>query len=103
MGCLKMANEKRLIDANKLLEDANRTTPFLASLGDIVDVEFLVNKQPTVDAVEVTRCEKCKFCRNFYPIKELGKEPIQVWYCDLYRCNRKPDEFCSDGERREGE
>ncbi len=52
---------------------------------------------------EVVRCNACKHCRTFYPVKEIGKEAIQVWYCDLYRCNRKTDEFCSDGERREGE
>ena len=55
------------------------------------------------DAVKVVRCKDCKYCRTFYPVKEIGKEAIQVWYCDLYRCNRKTDEFCSDGERREGE
>ena len=48
---------KRLIDANALMEDARRCSPFVACLGDIVDIELLVNDQPTVDAVEVVHGE----------------------------------------------
>ena len=48
-----MATEKRLIDANALMEEARRCSPFVAGLGDIVDIELLVNDQPTVEAVEV--------------------------------------------------
>ena len=62
--------------------------------------QFADRKKRTKEIVEVVRCKDCKFCRTFYPIKEIDKEAIQVWYCDLYRCNRKPDEFCSDGERK---
>lgn len=51
--------------------------------------------------VEVVRCKDCRFCRTFFPEKQIGKEARRVWYCDLYRCNRKTDEYCSDGERRE--
>lgn len=51
--------------------------------------------------VEVVRCKDCRFCRTFFPEKQIGKEARQVWYCDLYRCDRKTDEYCSDGERRE--
>ncbi len=50
---------------------------------------------------EVVRCKNCRFCRTFFPEKQIGKEARRVWYCDLYRCNRKADEYCSDGERRE--
>lgn len=59
-----------------------------------------VETLPTVDAVEVVRCGGCRFCKTFYPEKPIDGEAIQVWFCELYRCKRKPDEFCSDGERR---
>lgn len=64
-------------------------------------LEIVVKQMKPVDAVEVVRCEDCKFCRTFFPEKQIGKEARQVWYCDLYRCNRKADEYCSDGERPE--
>ena len=108
-------NKKRLIDANALMDEFraymveryDREKCFSEENCKTCDRPCLwwreVNEAPTVDAVEVVRCKDCKFCRTFYPIKEIDKEAIQVWYCDLYRCNRKPDEFCSDGERREGE
>lgn len=64
-------------------------------------VSAILEACKNVDAVKVVRCVDCKFCRTFFPEKEIGKEARQVWYCDLYRCNRKTDEFCSDGERKQ--
>lgn len=50
-----------------------------------------IDEQPTVDAVEVVRCEECKYS---HPYRLL-----------LYRCDRMgivfKDEYCSKGERRE--
>ena len=60
---------------------------------------FEIVKAPTVDAVKVVRCKDCKHCDTFYPRKEIGKEPEQVWYCKPYKLTRKPDDFCSDGAR----
>ena len=48
-----MANEKRLIDANALMDDVEMDGALYACLGAVDDVRFLVNSQPTVDAVEV--------------------------------------------------
>ena len=50
---------------------------------------------PTVDAVEVVRCEDCKHC-----------DP-ENYHCDHPMStgaplSRKPDDFCSYGERKEG-
>lgn len=55
------------------------------------------------DVVPVVRCNDCKYCETFYPAKEIGKEARQVWYCKLYKFSRKPEEFCSDGERKDNE
>lgn len=89
----------RLIDADALLDEVCE---------DLGEGEVLysippsyIDDAPTVDAVEVVRCKDCRFCRTFFPEKQIGKEARRVWYCDLYRCNRKADEYCSDGERRE--
>ena len=47
-----MAN-KRLIDANALMDDVEMDGALYACLGAVDDVRFLVDSQPTVDAVEV--------------------------------------------------
>jgi hypothetical protein len=119
---MKMVN-KRLIDAEAVRHKINAFAASVVYRGNaemfngkdtcnlneytrgyergILDAQKIVCGQDPVDAVEVVRCVDCKFCRTFFPEKEIGKEARQVWYCDLYRCNRKTDEYCSDGERRE--
>ena len=52
-----MEDEKRLIDANELLKDAEDYSPISCGLADMYDVKWLVDAQPTVDAVEVVHAE----------------------------------------------
>ena len=84
-----MANEKRLIDADAFLEKMKRTSRYF-------DVVFDVEDMPTVDAVEVVRCQECKYRfennghrKNGCPIIDAN-----IWMDD--------DDFCSHGERKEG-
>ena len=74
-----MANEKRLIDANALMDDVEMDGALYACLGAVDDVRFLVDSQPTVDAVEVVHArwegsafnihgeyeEKCSHCKQW--------------------------------------
>ena len=85
----KSSNEKRLIDADALLEKMKRTSRYF-------DVVFDVEEMPTVDAVEVVRCRECKYrfgnnghSKNGCPIIDAN-----IWMDD--------DDFCSYGERKEG-
>lgn len=85
----KSSNEKRLIDADALLEKMKRTSRYF-------DVLFDVEEMPTVDAVEVVRCWECKYrfgnnghSKNGCPIIDAN-----IWLDD--------DDFCSYGERKEG-
>lgn len=85
-----MANEKRLIDANALIEEANAEGAY-----GYVDA-FQIANAPTVDAVEVVRCRECKhwhketlFC-DYMPYGE-AQERVN-WYVD---------DFCSYGERKD--
>ena len=87
-----MANEKRLIDANALIEEANAEGAY-----GYVDA-FQIANAPTVDAVEVVRCRECKhwhketlFC-DYMPYGE-AQERVN-WYAD---------DFCSYGERKDNE
>ena len=75
----KSSNEKRLIDADALLEKMKRTSRYF-------DVLFDVEEMPTVDAVPVVRCRDC---RKF---KTYGCRMVASGY----------DDFCSYGERKEG-
>ena len=97
-----MANEVRLIDANAFLDEikerhddimhdpiVDKATKWRESVcfGGVVNI---LVKMPTVDAVEVVRCKDCgHYHENVCPI-----------WCYT---ETKPDDFCSYGERREGE
>ena len=84
---------KRLIDADEAIID------FGFEWDDIPPTreEFVhfLKKQKTVDAVPVVRCRECKHC-----------DP-ESYHCDHHMgtvapLSRKPDDFCSYGERKEG-
>ena len=92
-----MANEKRLIDADAFLKDI-----LTAGIGKTIieysesDIGYMIRKRPTVDAVEVVRCMDCIHC-----------DP-ENYHCDHYMgtaapLRRKPDDFCSYGERKDGD
>ena len=94
-----MANEKRLIDANALRVQFDDIPPFIGVTGGCV--QQAIDKAPTVDAVEVVRCKDCK-------------HRVVGWNNGAYHCGNpcygmasgvelKDDDFCSYGERREGE
>lgn len=100
-----MSTEKRLIDANAFMAyiDKQYCTPCKANGQDyheircracwVDDMSIELDAIPTVDAVEVVRCKDCKYYSN-------------GWLCNLYlnvSHEMKPDDFCSYGERREGE
>lgn len=58
----------------------------------------LIEKATTVDAVVVTRCKDCKHydmgvCLKIY---SDGNVPSVAWQ------KRKPEDFCSYGERKDG-
>ena len=52
---------------------------------------------------ELVRCKDCKHCKLRYPEKQIDKEATPGWYCKEHKSYRRPDDFCSYGERREGE
>ena len=58
----------------------------------------MLDKMPTIDAVPVVRCKDCvngTFCLN-----SQGAEYVDCMLDDY--SVRKPDDFCSYGERKEG-
>ena len=86
----KQSSEKRLIDADALIKEANADGAY-----GYVD-EKQIADAPTVDAVEVVRCMDCKHCdpENYHCDHPMGTAaPLK----------RKPDDFCSYGERKDGD
>lgn len=100
----------RLIDADNLLKQYERIDWYSVSKeGQFMrgattednpfihyyDGEEIIKNAPTVDAVEVVRCRECKHCdpENHHCDHHMGTvAPLR----------RKPDDFCSYGERKEG-
>ena len=104
-----MANEKRLIDANAFLKDI-----LTAGIGKTIieysesDIGYMIRKRPTVDAVEVVRCEKCNHAvwdgeYEMWKCVEDAEydEESGVWfgYCEYHN----GDFFCAHGKRKDGD
>ena len=90
----------RLIDADRLFESIydNVSAPYEEAVAAKEDCLGEIEDAPTVDAVPVVRCKDCvngTFCLN-----SQGSEYVDC-ILDDYSV-RKPDDFCSYGERKEG-
>ena len=89
-----MAKEKRLIDANAVDYEN-----IMCSQSQLHWLNAIIEKQSTVDAVEVVRCEDCEHCvKNpagyvCYDPRDIYAEGVKVYAND----------FCSYGERRCGD
>ena len=87
-----MTSGKRLIDANRALEIVHKQGIAHPSAYHLTNYAALILQEaPTVDAVEVIRCKDCKHYD--------GK-----WLCKISGVpSRKPCDFCSYGERKNGD
>ena len=89
---MTMASEKRLIDADRALKIVYEQAAERPDAYYLFDYAALILQEaPTVDAVEVVRCRDCKHYD--------GK-----WLCKISGVpSRKPCDFCSHGERKDGD
>ena len=87
-----MAQKKRLIDANDLRAQFDDIPPFIGLTGGCV--QQYIDKTPTVDAEEVVHCFDCKHCD---PENRHCDHPMAT----TLPIGRKPDDFCSYGERKD--
>ena len=85
----KATNEKRLIDANALIAEYDRV-----HIGEPGKARKLMEDAPTVDAVEVVRCQDCKYHEDTLV--------IGVEHCCLYDLTMRYNDFCSYGKRDGG-
>ena len=93
-----MATEKRLIDANALIDALPVVTEDkrITLYGAVADFMITIFAMPTVDAVEVVRCKDCKHYMLWEDseYKRTCSKSIGLMISD-------PDDFCSYGERKD--
>ena len=92
----------RLIDADAL-NLAFPITDDLYGMLKQVGIEMVKSRiadAPTVDAVEVVRCEKCFYAIPYNERWTRPKNNNFMW-CKRNEDARPLDWFCADGERRE--
>ena len=92
-----MATEKRLIDANALVieellvMDRDYINEFASGVRKVMNA---IRRLPVVDAVEVVRCKNCKAKYEY---------SSNNFYCYLNGMPINEDDFCSLGEKMDGE
>ena len=79
----------RYIDANKVMEEINRTGGHNLCGWQTIGVKALIDRQQTADVVEVVRCKDCK-----HFVSEICRHDFAMNFC-------RGDDFCSYGERKE--
>ena len=84
-----MANEKRLIDANALIKEANAEGAY-----GYVDAKQIADA-PTIDAVKVVRCKNC--IRRY----DTDECPMCFLSGRRYYESTRDDGFCDRGERKD--
>ena len=101
----KLSSEKRLIDANKLIDFID--VGHLRHPGELcyseVDVANLLLHAPTIDAIPVVRCRECKHWKTSG--SKAGNSFSDMEYiggCEFTKYCRRESDFCSYGERKEG-
>ena len=89
----KRENKKRVVYAEDVL-NAMREDPTING-ANVARVRRHLAAVTTVDAVEVVRCKDCKHYGDYGRVRD----------CNKYGAMSLPDDddFCSYGERREGE
>lgn len=93
----KSSNEKRLIDADALWRKF-KSEPWYDNADRDEIALPLVDEAPTVDAVEVVRCRECKHRGTDDCIFHIKGEPA-----DEELLLKLDNDFCSYGERKEGD
>ena len=94
----------RLIDADALLKEVENEQKYLIARGQLSEEHILVHAlkrpvldAPTIDAVEVVRCEYCRWgkevCGNIECFVDMNVPPEYHGY----------EWFCPNGERRKDE
>jgi hypothetical protein len=101
-----MENKKRLIDVDEVLKKLRKVEPSLKVVSIVgvkaVSIDAVIQyleRQKTVDAVEVVRCKDCKrfaSCEEVDGVSWTG-------FCEYGQFHTDEDDFCSRGERKDND
>lgn len=67
-----------------------------ADVAPVVHGRWSNNDIPAVDAVPVVRCQNCKYYALWADGRSMNR-------CDKHECTMYDEDFCSYGERKDGE
>ena len=90
------------VEKEKVLEIAKDKyySDFHKSRADLTSLRELLEDTPAADVVEVVRCKDCKWYQNLEIVDKVQTRCFNL--AGLSRvCN--PNDFCSYGERKDGE
>ena len=87
-----------LIDRDALCEAIYKWIPkgTMITNDDVINVLMAIEKAPTVDAVEVVWCDKCRRSHEY-------DRTIKLVYCTMHGMTKFRNDFCSYGNRRDGD
>ena len=94
-----MANEKRLIDADRAMEIVRNQGIAHPNAYHLTNYATLILREaPTVDAVEVVRCRNCKY-------GDWDSKSDDAMVCMRTKDGfwRSGNDFCSYGKRKDGD
>lgn len=89
----------RLIDADEAIEQIQENLEQLGDYYTVEDVIADVNTMPTVDAVQVVRCERCRYWHRYSSNSRKGRCSGMILYLNG-ELETPEDFFCADGEER---
>ena len=99
---------RKLIDPKLLMEDLGEepyvwtdTDAEIQEHSDWLRFKEMIERQPTVDAVEVVHCKDCKHCYKSYG-SSTGYR-CKVWGIYDTDCEVTPEHYCSYGERKDND
>lgn len=81
----------RLIDAGRLKRESDGLFCSVLSESDLITLYELIDKQPTIDAVPVVRCDDCWY---------RYENDNGYYVCGMSDIICGDDDFCSYGKRR---
>lgn len=93
-------SKTELIDKRMLIDALNRVAMFHHETHiPMVEHDFreLINNMPTVNAVPVVRCKDCKHYSH-----DVDANEGEWDCCRVYGMFVNPNDFCSEGERKDG-
>ena len=97
---------QRVLDTESTLPYPNNLNPsytrYLAQMDERTKAKHMIADAPTVDAVPVVRCRDCKYWKTVEGVN-LSKRVKFCTYHIGHQYARHDEDFCSRGERKDGD